>query len=76
MNEDQISWLAGQSRQGLAYWMNADNRMLKIKKVSSKPLDLDGDGIAVPVALLEGGTHLDLINTDTADLFICQPMFR
>jgi hypothetical protein len=75
MNEDQILWLSGQCCQGFAYWRDGDNQMLKIKRVSVEPVDVEKDGTAVPAAFLEVQGYLDLYNADAADFFSGQPMF-
>jgi len=75
MNNHQILWLAGQARQGLAYWRDGEGRMQKITRVETSPVDLDDDGVAVPAAIFQDGQWVDLHNAEPADFHACQPMF-
>lgn len=57
------------------YWMDSGGMVRRIKNVSAEPVDIENDGMPVPIAYLETGGYIDLENVDPSDLFVLVPLF-
>lgn len=74
MDESQIEALAMAFRTSKVYWEDGSGSLRPLTGVSATPLDLEGDGLPVPVAFLEKG-YIDLENVDPRTLVVGQRLF-
>lgn len=73
LSKAQMCCLEQLVEEKVAFWRDG-NTFRRIVGVSVKPVDLEGDGMPVPVGFLERG-YIDLENVDPNDIFACRQVF-
>ena len=74
MDKAQIEALAEAYKRSDVYWEDAGGNLRNLRGVSATPVDLEGDGMPVPVAYLESG-YIDLENVDPQSFVVGQRLF-
>lgn len=57
------------------FWQSDGGEFHRITSVYVKPVDIEKDGMPVPVSFLDVGGYIDLENVDPESLHIMKPLF-
>lgn len=74
MTEEQINQLRVLARRGQVYWLDAGGDFHEIIAVPFCKVDVEDDGMPVPVAYLRKG-YIDLENVEPQSLVEMKPLF-